>query len=648
MTALAAFALGILCSGAKAAFVDLGAGARAPGLGNAFTALADDVHAVHYNPAGLGLLERPQLAMSHAQLHMGLSDGSNLGLSQFAYAHPVRHGRWGTLGGAWERFSLDDVYDEQALFLSWGRKVLSRGDGAGLLAGLNAKYVTRSFKQLPEAFNAYDQATATGLRDPVLTGDTSKSAVDADFGLLYRTKRRLQFGLMAQHVNRPDVGFAGTERLPMNTRLGLGYKSLWMNLSGELRMEPAPSGSMDKDLILAAERFFPTLDHGQFAARGSLGVGSRSWKQITFGLSYRINKVQLDYAFLMPIGSIAGTIGSHRMGMTFHFGAPTAEDEISKEALAQAQRLRQGRGSQYGYESLDAMRPHDLSDPLLEPVRRQVEEGRFADARTMLAELAKTMPPDESLIRLSNRLDLVASYYRELASPREPWEVVLSTGLKDFLGGRDHASLLRTGFSLSLTPDNTKLNNLVSKLEEVLDSKALRLPPGHPRSFTQELLFRAEAAYNRGDPRGALGLLDDVLAVSPEDATALALTGSLHYTQGRYLQALHAWERALPLQTSEEERRSLTEHIRTTRERLSQSALPAAIEKSAPTPKSAAPAGSLTTEEVTRVERLYERGLRHFAKGENLQATAMFMRILQIDPGNVQAKKALERLERRR
>ncbi|MDX6768095.1 MAG: hypothetical protein SF051_01070, partial [Elusimicrobiota bacterium] len=48
------------------------------------------------------------------------------------------------------------------------------------------------------------------------------------------------------------------------------------------------------------------------------------------------------------------------------------------------------------------------------------------------------------------------------------------------------------------------------------------------------------------------------------------------------------------------------------------------------------------------VERLYQKGVEHYARGEYLQATAMFIRIIQIDPENAQARKALERIDRRR
>jgi tetratricopeptide (TPR) repeat protein len=48
------------------------------------------------------------------------------------------------------------------------------------------------------------------------------------------------------------------------------------------------------------------------------------------------------------------------------------------------------------------------------------------------------------------------------------------------------------------------------------------------------------------------------------------------------------------------------------------------------------------------VESLYQRGVEHYARGEYLEASAMFLRILQIDPSNEQATKALARIQRMR
>jgi tetratricopeptide (TPR) repeat protein len=48
------------------------------------------------------------------------------------------------------------------------------------------------------------------------------------------------------------------------------------------------------------------------------------------------------------------------------------------------------------------------------------------------------------------------------------------------------------------------------------------------------------------------------------------------------------------------------------------------------------------------VQSLYEKGVEHYARGEYLEASAMFLRILQIDPNNEQAQKALARIQSRR
>ena len=48
-----------------AAFLKIPAGARPAAMGDAFGGLADDLHAAHYNPAGLGFLEAVEVAATH-------------------------------------------------------------------------------------------------------------------------------------------------------------------------------------------------------------------------------------------------------------------------------------------------------------------------------------------------------------------------------------------------------------------------------------------------------------------------------------------------------------------------------------------------------------------------------------------------------
>lgn len=75
-----------------------GMGARAMGMGKAYQAVSEDVSALHFNPAGLSQIRRPELAVGVA--HDGVDrtvehvekvslDASNTRLEQVAFAYPV-------------------------------------------------------------------------------------------------------------------------------------------------------------------------------------------------------------------------------------------------------------------------------------------------------------------------------------------------------------------------------------------------------------------------------------------------------------------------------------------------------------------------------------------------------------------------------
>ena len=53
-------------------FLAIGVGGRPLGMGGAFTAVANDVTAAYYNPAGLAALDYPQLSLMHDQRYGNL------------------------------------------------------------------------------------------------------------------------------------------------------------------------------------------------------------------------------------------------------------------------------------------------------------------------------------------------------------------------------------------------------------------------------------------------------------------------------------------------------------------------------------------------------------------------------------------------
>ncbi|MFA6004358.1 MAG: hypothetical protein WC881_09850 [Elusimicrobiota bacterium] len=715
--ATALLVLALLGRPAQAAFEDQGAGARAPGMGNAFTALADDVYAIYYNPAGLAQLERSQFSTSYSKLFTGLSDGTDLNIMQLAYAHPFRGGSKGTLGVAWQRFSASSLYYEQTLHLSYGRLLLRRDSGSHLLGGINIKQLTHGFGVPAEAAAPCNQgncSTNNGT-DPVLSGKNSKSAYDADLGFIYRLPKKFQFGLAAHHVMSPDVGFGGPDKVPMSLRVGAAYKSLWLSLMGEIRQETAPTGGTDRDLILAGERVFPTLTSGQFALRGSLGFGTRDFQQITMGASYRVNKIQIDYAFLMPMGTVKGTMGTHRVAFGWHFGAPTPDEEITQELLDQAKQLRDGRGPSYGYEYAEELKPQSIEDPRLAGIRRLIEDHQYQKAHAALVAMVKDMVPTAPLVRLANRLELISHYYPDWSGPRTQWETIVIAAVDHFLNGRDRKAILTGSYALSLSLNDVKFDHLLSDMETAVGIKADRLPKDHPRSFIDELLFRVEAANNRNELQSVELLLQDILELDPQNVIAVERVGSMYFILGKFQSAIDTWNRAMVMEKRPQDIENLKHYIAMAQERmgikapetapatmapavvpaavppaapamaqplapaqtLAPAAAPSAAQPAAPAvaqplapaqalapaaaPSAAKPAAPAAAQPVRRarpaqtaaevkgdprdVDRLFQKGVEHYARGEYLQATAMFMRILQIDPQNAQARKALERLE---
>ena len=93
----------VINSNSSTAFpiLSLGWGARAVGMGNSFTAVADDLSALHYNSAGLAQIHDPQILLMHnSYLDSGFYE--TLGL-----AYPC--GNSGTLGFGLNYLNYGDI-----------------------------------------------------------------------------------------------------------------------------------------------------------------------------------------------------------------------------------------------------------------------------------------------------------------------------------------------------------------------------------------------------------------------------------------------------------------------------------------------------------------------------------------------------------
>lgn len=634
-----------LAAPAAAAFEDLGFGARAPGMGDAFTGVADDVSAVYYNPAGLASVERVKALASHSLFYTGLSDGSNLGLSAAAVAAPIGNGRNGTLGLAWQQFSLSGVYYEKTGQASWGYKFDRNGPYRNLAVGGSLKYLGHGFTRLAETYNAVEPNLGqNGLTDPVLAGANSRSALDADLGALYRLTRRWTVGAALLNALQANVSFtnSGKDRVPMKTRFGASYKSLWLLLSADARLQRGPDGKLDKQVAVAAEKTFPSLDRGDVAVRGSLGAGDREFKQATVGLSYKIQRVQIDYGFALPLGTVKETAGNHKVALSYHFGAPTQTELAETELLDQYKKLR---------EAQDFKSPRDtasLNDPRLAEVKEQVRRENYYAANKLLLEKANEMLPDSSVVNLTRRLSTVAAFFPTLAAEdrqKARWEELLSAGARDLIAGNDLRAMKELAYAQSLNQQDSALSNFLDRAGELARVAPDRVPSDFARGWAEYKMVESDEFYAKKKYNEALRKLEELLEVEPNHLMARKKAGSCNYMLGNFARAANDWERALRYEPDPAEKGKLAKLVDEAKAKGAGSTWTPGVTPPAGEEAEAAQQSGKSAD-AREIEKIYQAGADYYAKGEYGKAADSFRKILTMDPQNTQAKKALERIIR--
>ena len=202
--------------------------------------------------------------------------------------------------------------------------------------------------------------------------------------------------------------------------------------------------------------------------------------------------------------------------------------------------------------------------------------------------------------------------------------------------------ILATGFALMSCADTAQRTAPVGAPTKT--EPAAPVVEAEPATLA-ELLRAIEAAYRKGNYERGLALVQRAFELKQNDVSALDRIGSIYYVLGRYGEALTIWKRALPLEHDLKKRAALENSIAVTRRSLGiaeEVAAIAPIVKTRPPKPVKRPARKSPQAEI---ERLYKLGVKNYTAGEYLQATTAFLRILEFDPDNADARKALERLK---
>jgi hypothetical protein len=284
-------------SGAQ--FLRIGAGARGPAMGGAFSPVADDATAIYWNPAGMARMDKREVALSYNAYFKDTA-------AQFlGYGHPTDHGTFG-LG-----VSMFGV-----------KNIEKRSDVAG-------------DADTPDlgTFNTRDMALALGYANKMAENRlrygaslkyinsnlNTKSAATAalDMGLLYSLmdEDRMIASLAVLNLGGTLKFDAESDPLPLDIKPGLAYNMKFERM-GKLTMA-LDSDMYVHDQIVTVQPGLEWSVHPMVALRGGyqFGRSTGAGSGMGAGIGLRLSGFNLDYAFV-PYGDLGDT---HRVSIGFKF-----------------------------------------------------------------------------------------------------------------------------------------------------------------------------------------------------------------------------------------------------------------------------------------------------------------------------------------
>lgn len=285
---------------ARADFNDIITGARPAGMGNAFVALADDVNALYWNPAGLTLQKHMELGFMHAN-ELEPTSGPSIGTDFLGWTSG--HGQYGAAGIAFLRQGLSDIQQERTLSLSYGYAI-----NTFTRVGVNLKSMAVVVSPQGRFFP-----------DPALQDDSTQ-AIDLSFVHIITPHLRVG-GLARNFLGR--LGHVDRQDIEKTYRAGMAYKLrthlidedyLWFTFDVFTKNDiDDTAGLTIKNAIGAEYQITPWLalragaDDGRFS--GGVGI-------CALGLS-------IDYAIAEEEEGI-GT--SQRVSLTYRFGGEVVRE----------------------------------------------------------------------------------------------------------------------------------------------------------------------------------------------------------------------------------------------------------------------------------------------------------------------------------
>ncbi|MDZ7262433.1 MAG: PorV/PorQ family protein, partial [candidate division KSB1 bacterium] len=304
-------ATGLVAAKYAGEFITLGVGAQALGMGGAFVAVANDVTAGYWNPAGLLSIEHPQLILMHADCFAGIVkyDYGSLALP---------FGKKRCLAVSLIRLGVDDIHVTELIDPSKpvGAEII---DDNGRIVR-NTPYILKTISDAEYAFYLTYSRRKTDtfsyggniklIRKGV--GDNSAWGIGFDLGVLFNPVANLRVGANFQDMTstllawntdtgrkelilptlKTGVAYPFTINFPFGSGFGKVTPAFDVDIRFENRRSAAQShlGRVSFDFHAGLEFWYLNVL--------ALRIGSADVGKFSAGAGIKLPQLNLDYAFM--------------------------------------------------------------------------------------------------------------------------------------------------------------------------------------------------------------------------------------------------------------------------------------------------------------------------------------------------------------
>jgi hypothetical protein len=276
-------------------FLKINVGARAVGMGGAFTGLADDETSLYYNPSGITSLSGNRYLLEYLNYFEDMQSGL------VGYIHPLSDTRY---------IAVHINYLNYGKFVqtdTTGQVTGEFGGGDFAIAGTYAMKLREYFAVGGTARFIYEKVQ-----------NYSATGIAFDLGAKYTSDRsRYTAGVMVQNLGfqLSTMGTSSKEKLPLLFRVGGGIRpqGLPLQLVSDLVLPT------DNKVVIALgveylnlKPLYLRIGWNSFGSNYRVQGSSDSWSGISFGVGFDYRKMRLSYAY-----SPAADLGqSHRFTLT--------------------------------------------------------------------------------------------------------------------------------------------------------------------------------------------------------------------------------------------------------------------------------------------------------------------------------------------